>query len=300
MRGEGTYDIKGDCVPITCILRENLKKEFYFDQEPYTKLSLHIGKIPCVMIAPDDVQIITGSSEERRKLMDSLLSQMHPTYLRHLILYNKVLIQRNSLLKNAAESGYIDPVLLETINEQLIENGNIIYTYRKELINKYLPEILSLYLHIAGQKDDIDIQYQSQLYQDSFDNLLNQSLAKDQILQRTNVGIHKDDLGMLINGFPLRKYASQGQQKSYLIALKLAQFDVLSEAKNMKPLLLLDDIFEKLDQERITALMTLVSKQHFGQIFITDSHPERIAEILRGIQTTFNHFTVHQGTVQSA
>ena len=122
MRVEGIYDIKGDTIPITCILRETLKKEFYFDQEPYTKLSQHIGKIPCVMIAPDDVQIITGSSEERRKLMDSLLSQMHPIYLKHLIQYNKVLVQRNSLLKNAAETGSIDTVLLETINEQLTEN----------------------------------------------------------------------------------------------------------------------------------------------------------------------------------
>ena len=280
MRVEGTYDIKGDCVPITCILRENLKKEFYFDQEPYTKLSLHIGKIPCVMIAPDDVQIITGSSEERRKLMDSLLSQMHPTYLRHLILYNKVLIQRNSLLKNAAESGYIDPVLLETINEQLIENGNIIYTYRKELINKYLPEILSLYLHIAGQKDDIDIQYQSQLYQDSFDNLLNQSLAKDQILQRTNVGIHKDDLIITIQSQPFKQEASQGQRKSLLFAIRLAEWKLIKENKGFSPILLMDDIFEKLDEQRMIQLLDWVSHSTDGQVFITDTHKERVADLL--------------------
>ena len=145
MRVEGKYEINGDLTPITCILRENLKKEFYYDQEPYTKLSQHIGKIPCVMIAPDDVQIITGLSEERRKLMDSLLSQMYPEYLKQLIAYNKILVQRNSLLKQANESGVLDDLLLETINGQLVQHGEMIFKYRTELISTYLPAILKLY-----------------------------------------------------------------------------------------------------------------------------------------------------------
>jgi DNA replication and repair protein RecF len=280
MRVEGIYDINGDAIPITCILRETLKKEFYFDQEPYTKLSQHIGKIPCVMIAPDDVQIITGSSEERRKLMDSLLSQMHPIYLKHLIQYNKVLVQRNSLLKNAAETGSIDTVLLETINEQLAENGNLIFKYRKELINQYLPAILSLYEHVAKQKDEINIQYHSQLHQEKFETLLTQSLSKDQILQRTNVGIHKDDLIITIQGQPFKQEASQGQRKSLLFAIRLAEWKLIKENKGFSPILLMDDIFEKLDEQRMIQLLDWVSHSTDGQVFITDTHKERVADLL--------------------
>lgn len=280
MRVEGIYDIKGDTIPITCILRETLKKEFYFDQEPYTKLSQHIGKIPCVMIAPDDVQIITGSSEERRKLMDSLLSQMHPIYLKHLIQYNKVLVQRNSLLKNAAETGSIDTVLLETINEQLTENGNLIFKYRNELINQYLPAILSLYEHVARQKDEINIQYHSQLHQEKFETLLTQSLCKDQILQRTNVGIHKDDLVITIQGQPFKQEASQGQRKSLLFAIRLAEWKLIKENKGFSPILLMDDIFEKLDEQRMIQLLDWVSHSTDGQVFITDTHKERVADLL--------------------
>jgi DNA replication and repair protein RecF len=156
LRVHGEYEINKLNVPITCVLRENLKKEFYFDQIQYTKLSQHIGKIPCVMIAPDDVQIITGSSEERRKLMDSLLCQIYPDYLKYLIQYNKVLLQRNSLLKNAAETGVIDLVLVETLNAQLIENGQPIYEARKKLMSDLLPEIIRLYNHLAQRNDQIE------------------------------------------------------------------------------------------------------------------------------------------------
>ena len=280
MRVEGIYEMKGDSLPVTCVLRENLKKEFYFDQEPYAKLSQHIGRIPCVMIAPDDVQIITGTSEERRKLIDSLLSQMHSAYLKHLIQYNKVLIQRNSLLKNGAETGLMDMVLLETINEQLIVNGNFIYAYRKELIEKYLPEILSLYKHIAGELDEINIQYHSQLHQDSYSNLLKQSLQKDQILQRTNVGIHKDDLIITIQGQPFKQEASQGQRKSLLFAIRLAEWKLIKENKGFSPILLMDDIFEKLDEQRMIHLLDWVSHSTDGQVFITDTHKERVDELL--------------------
>lgn len=280
MRVEGKYEIKGETTPVTCILRENLKKEFYFDQEPYTKLSQHIGKIPCVMIAPDDVQIITGSSEERRKLMDSLLSQMHPDYLKHLIQYNKILVQRNSLLKNAAETNYLDTLLLETINEQLIENGKIIHKYRKELITIYLPAILALYQHIAGQQDEIDIQYQSSLNQDSFEHLIAQSLSKDQILQRTNVGIHKDDLQITIQNQPFKQEASQGQRKSLLFAIRLAEWNLIKENKGFSPILLMDDIFEKLDEQRMIQLLDWVSHSTDGQVFITDTHKERMENLL--------------------
>ena len=280
MRVEGSYGINDSIIPITCILRENLKKEFYFDKEPYTKLSQHIGKIPCVMIAPDDVQIITGASEERRKLMDSLLSQMDPTYLKHLIQYNKVLVQRNSLLKNAADTGYLDPILLETINEQLVDHGQCIYKERKKLIGNYLPEILSLYQHLAGHKDTIDIQYHSQLQEGNFSDLLKQSFAKDQVLQRTNTGIHKDDLIITIQGQPFKQEASQGQRKSLLFAIRLAEWKLIKENKGFPPILLMDDIFEKLDEKRMIQLLDWVSHSTDGQVFITDTHKERVANLL--------------------
>ena len=280
LRVHGEYQINDSKIPITCVLRENLKKEFYFDQIQYTKLSQHIGKIPCVMIAPDDVQIISGSSEERRRLMDSLLSQMYPSYLTHLIAYNKVLIQRNSLLKNAAETGVLDALVLEVLDEQLVYNGLQIFEFRTELIKKYLPSILKLYIHLAGSNDQIDIQYQSQLSNQNFRDLLNNSIVKDKIVQRTSIGIHKDDLIITIQGHSFKQEASQGQRKSLLFSIRLAEWELIKENKGFAPTLLMDDIFEKLDEERMKKLLSWVSECTDGQVFITDTHKERVANLL--------------------
>ena len=280
MRIDGTYIFGQNEVPITCILRENLKKEFYFDETPYTKLSHHIGKVPCVMIAPDDVQIITGTSEERRKLMDSLLSQLYPTYLHHLIQYNKVLVQRNSYLKLIAEQGNMDTIIIEAFNEQLIQHGDIIYQHRKELLNKFLPEILSLYKILAGKLDDIHIAYQSSLLTKSYQEQLKESLQKDMILQRTSVGIHKDDLVITIQGQSFKQEASQGQRKSLLFAIRLAEWVFIKKEKQLSPILLMDDIFEKLDENRMIQLLSWVHQNTDGQVFITDTHKERVEQIL--------------------
>ena len=280
LRIQGQYKINEEDIEVTCIIRENLKKEFYYDTEMYAKHSQHIGKIPCVMIAPDDVQIITGSSEERRRLVDSLLSQMHPEYLKYLIQYNKILVQRNSLLKLAAETGLIDALLLETLNEQLVQNGNPIFKFRSELMSELLPEVLSLYNHLAGQDDIIHIQYLSLLSNTPFDILLEQSLAKDKILQRTNVGIHKDDLVITIQGQPFKQEASQGQRKSLLFSLRLAEWKIIKKYKGFSPILLMDDIFEKLDEQRMIHLLDWVSNATDGQVFITDTHKERVADLL--------------------
>ena len=280
MRIEGKYLIHQNEVHIKCILRETLKKEFYFDEELIPKYSQHIGKIPCVMIAPDDVQIITGSSEERRRLMDSLLSQIYPDYIKTLIQYNKILTQRNSLLKLAAESGQLDPLLIETLNEQLVQNGNPIHQYRKELLTEWLPLILKLYQQIAGQSDNIDIQYQSLLHQESFDLLLQQSLPKDKILQRTQFGIHKDDLWITIQEQSFKQEASQGQRKSLLFAIRLAEWIIIKKYKGYAPILLMDDIFEKLDEKRMIQLLEWVSQSTDGQVFITDTHKERLTSLL--------------------
>jgi DNA replication and repair protein RecF len=232
------------------------------------------------MIAPDDVQIITGSSEERRKLMDSLLCQIYPPYLKYLIQYNKILLQRNSLLKNAAETGQLDMVLLETLNGQLIENGQPIYNYRKKLMNELLPSIIKLYNHLAQNNDQIDIQYQSQLDQDSFENLLLHSLPKDKAVLRTSTGIHKDDLVITIQGQSFKQEASQGQRKSLLFALRFAEWQFIKNNKGFAPILLMDDIFEKLDEQRMIQLLEWVSNSTDGQVFITDTHKERVADLL--------------------
>jgi len=280
MRVEGHFDIIGNETQVTCILRETGKKEFYFDDVLYPKLSQHIGKIPTVMIAPDDVQIITGLSEERRKLMDSLLSQIDANYLRLLIQYNKVLQQRNSLLKWSAEQGNLDETLLGTLNQQLVQYGQPIFEIRTKLLNKWLPLIQQLYISIAGNADAIHIQYQSNLYNNQFADLLHQALPKDKAMQRTSVGIHKDDLIITIQTQSFKQEASQGQRKSLLFAIRLAEWELLKKVKGFSPILLMDDIFEKLDEARMAHLLGWVATATDGPVFITDTHKARVADLL--------------------
>jgi DNA replication and repair protein RecF len=280
MRVEGLFDMIGNEIQVTCILRETGKKEFYFDDVLYPKLSQHIGKIPTVMIAPDDVQIITGLSEERRKLMDSLLSQIDANYLRLLIQYNKVLQQRNSLLKWSAEQGNLDETLLGTLNQQLVQYGQPIFEIRTKLLNEWLPLIQQLYITIAGNADAIHIQYQSNLHNNQFADLLHQALSKDKAMQRTSVGIHKDDLIITIQAQSFKQEASQGQRKSLLFAIRLAEWELLKKVKGFCPILLMDDIFEKLDEVRMAHLLGWVAKATDGPVFITDTHKARVADLL--------------------
>ena len=280
MRVDGQFDFSGNVAQVTCILRETGKKEFYFDEELYSKLSQHIGKIPTVMIAPDDVQIITGTSEERRKLMDSLLSQIDANYLRLLIQYNKVLQQRNSLLKWSAEQGTIDETLLSTLDQQLVEYGVPIFELRTTLLNEWLPIVQRLYVSIAGNADAIQIQYQSSLHNNQFQDLLNQALLKDKAMQRTTVGIHKDDLIITIQEQSFKQEASQGQRKSLLFAIRLAEWELLKKVKGYSPILLMDDIFEKLDEQRMAHLLSWVATSTDGPVFITDTHKARVADLL--------------------
>ena len=280
MRVEGHFDIIGNETQVTCILRETGKKEFYFDEVLYTKLSQHIGKIPTVMIAPDDVQIITGLSEERRKLMDSLMSQIDTNYLRLLIQYNKVLQQRNSLLKWAAEQGNLDETLLGTLDQQLVQYGQPIFEIRTKILNEWLPLIQQLYVSIAGNADAIYIQYQSNLHNNQFADLLHQALSKDKAMQRTSVGIHKDDLIITIQAQSFKQEASQGQRKSLLFAIRLAEWELLKKVKGFSPILLMDDIFEKLDEARMAHLLGWVATATDGPVFLTDTHKARVADLL--------------------
>jgi DNA replication and repair protein RecF len=285
---QGKFDASGSPEEVYCGIKKGQKKNFKRNSKEYEKLSDHIGRIPLVVISPSDISIITEGSEERRRFIDSVISQYDRNYLQCLIAYNKVLMQRNAALR----AGYAPEELLDVFDLQLIRQAMPIYETRQQFMQKFSAMVADYYVFLSGGNESISLYYDSGLHSAAPDVLLKNSREKDRVMQYTTQGIHKDDMGMLINEFPLKKYASQGQQKSFLIALKLAQFDMLSDIKNEKPVLLLDDIFEKLDQARITSLMTLVSQQHFGQIFITDSHPERIAEILREINTDFDHFEV--------
>jgi DNA replication and repair protein RecF len=227
------------------------------------------------MVAPDDIEMITGGSEERRRFIDTILSQINPQYLQHLITYNKILQQRNSLLKNS-EQRNMDMQLLQVLDEQLTEPGKEIYKQRKIFLEKLIPLAKQFYLQIADNKEAIELVYESQLNQCSFEESLERSRQKDIFSQRSNVGIHKDDLSSLLNDKPFRYVASQGQKKSLLFALKLAEFELLKENKGFAPLLLLDDVFEKLDDQRIQNLLQWVCVNNESQVFITDTHFERL------------------------
>jgi DNA replication and repair protein RecF len=265
---------------IVCIYRASQKKEFYLDDIAYEKFSYHIGKFPCVIIAPDDIEMITGASEERRKFMDTLISQVDAEYLQQLIVYNKVLAQRNSFLKNEALRSLFDFALLETLDEQLILPGNYIHKIRKDFSQKLFPLVQQFYKNISGNNEVISLEYNSLLNENNFTELLIASRQKDRLTQRTNVGIHKDDLIFLLQDNVFKAIASQGQRKSLLFACKLAEFAILKTVKHTPPFLLLDDVFEKLDESRIKNLLEYVCKENTGQVFITDTHADRLEKSL--------------------
>lgn len=272
---------------LVCILRENNKKEFQLNKENYKKFSEHIGKFPCVFIAPDDVQIITEGSETRRHFLDALLSQLNHGYLQHLIDYKKIIDERNSLLKSAAERNYFDVELLNVLDEQLIKNGEQIFTARKTFLKFFLPQVQKEYLTISESNDAVVLNYFSQLSNVSFKKLLKENRQRDLYLQRTGVGVHKDDIEIQMQQLPFKNIASQGQRKSLLFALKLAEFNILKEKKGFAPLLLLDDIFEKLDAQRMHNLLKKVCKEEQTPVFITDTHKERLQKAFEDLEVNY-------------
>lgn len=272
-------ELKND-FKLVLIYRGTGKKEIIMNDVAYEKFSAHIGKFPCVLIAPDDIELIIGASEERRKFVDTVISQMDAEYLQHLITYTKVLQQRNSLLKQFAENGNVNLSLLEVLDEQLIQPGNEIHEKRKNFTEQLIPLVKKFYHQIADNNETIDLIYLSNLNENSFEDLLKRSREKDMILQRTNVGIHKDDLEAQLNGRSFKNIASQGQRKSLLFALKLAEFELLKINKGFAPLLLLDDVFEKLDENRMQKLLEWVCENNDGQVFITDTHCDRLSDSL--------------------
>ena len=286
-RIEGDFRLLRQDEKIVCILRETGRKEFFINDEPYAKFAHHIGKFPCVIIAPDDVDMITEGGEGRRRFLDALLSQLNSTYLQSLMDYNKVLQQRNGYLKSFAEKPVRDKSLLDVYDEQLIRYGDFIFKERQTFLESFLPDVTRFYQQIAQVNENVELAYDSQLLNTSFENLLGQYRDKDLLYQRTHGGIHKDDLALFLNSQTFKNIASQGQRKSLLFALKLAEFETLKVAKKFPPLLLLDDVFEKLDEQRMHNLLDWVCVQNEGQIFITDTHGERIRQHLSKIGVAY-------------
>lgn len=291
----GQYEKDGVEEKISIQLSDRQEKKVRRNQKNYDRISDHIGFIPVVVISPGDSSLINGSGEERRRFMNIVLSQTDPAYLRAVQSYNRALLQRNKLLK--AEN--VSALLLEAMSMKMEKDAVYIHSRRKELADVISERCKQYYSLLSGNGEQVDIQYRSDLDNASYTELLAGSLERDMILGYTSKGLHRDDMELLIDGFPVRRCASQGQQKSFLIALKLAQFSIMKECYGYSPLLLLDDIFDKLDYERVRVLMKMVSDGDFGQIFISDTNRERVMAIVNNIGQNREQafFTVENGII---
>lgn len=287
---EGLFEKDQSNEKVVVSLKKGQKKVIKRNAKAYDKLSEHIGLIPLVMISPADRDLIAEGSDTRRKFIDSVIAQSDKTYLNHLINYNKVLSQRNALLKYFALNNTFNKDTLEVYNEQLNEYAQYIYEKRSAFLETFIPIFKSRYERISDANEAISLSYKSQLHEASLTALLDAHLNKDKVLQYTSVGIHKDDLNFEIDGFPIKKFGSQGQQKSFLIALKLAQFDFIKQQSGYAPILLLDDIFDKLDAQRVSQIVHLVNQDDFGQLFISDTHADRTEEVVKSTQQSYKMF----------
>ncbi len=280
---------------IQCNISIEKGKSIKYNQKKYKRFSEHIGKFPIVIISPTDSNLILEGSDVRRKYLDSSIAQYKRSYLQILIQHNKTLKQRNSLLKQFSEGNYFDQITLDAYDTPLRELANIIHAERTEFLKNLVPVFNKYYTDISGGKEKVDLNFKSQLTNQDYKQLLKESLYQDRASNYTQYGIHKDDIIFEMNDHPIKKIGSQGQQKSFLIALKLAQFEFIKKQTGFKPILLLDDIFDKLDDERVLKLITLVNENVFGQVFITDTHKERINNILNKAQIPYNIFFIENG-----
>jgi DNA replication and repair protein RecF len=295
---QGKYELNSINEEIHCGFKNGQKKKIRRNKKEYERFSEHIGLLPLVMISPADAVLIQGGSEERRRFMDSVISQYDRTYLEWLVRYNRALLQRNVLLKEVAGRNNIDPDIFAIWDEQLIHLGDKIHQKRKNFLQELLPVFQKYYTLISGANEVVSLEYSSQLNGMGFPLLLKESFSKDRMLQFTTTGIHKDDLELKLGDYSIKRLGSQGQNKTYLIALKFAQFDFIRSLNNVKPILLLDDIFDKLDSGRVEEIVKLVSDDHFGQIFITDTNREHLDGILREAGgDDFRIFVVDKGLI---
>ncbi|MCR9064081.1 MAG: DNA replication/repair protein RecF [Cytophagales bacterium] len=278
---------------ITISIGIGQKKTVLTNKKAYDRISQHIGKFPLVLIAPDDTDMIRDASDTRRKLFDSIMAQFDQEYLSAYQQYNRVLDQRNSLLKQFAERNYFDQQMLDSYSEPLANFAKQISNKRDEFMGLFEPLVKKHYKEISGAKEEANISYATEVKED-FSKVLKANQRKDLAAQRTTTGVHKDDFIFELDGHPLKKFGSQGQKKSFVLAVKLAQFDLLEKKSGQKPILLLDDIFDKLDDQRITKLIQKIDDDTFGQIFITDARPERTKRILEKVKADVKYFDLNR------
>jgi len=286
----GDYDKEDKTEKITVSLKRGQKKVIKRNGKIYDKFSDHIGFLPLVIISPADRDLIIEGSDTRRKFIDSVISQSDKVYLKHVINYNKVLAQRNALLKYFALNQTFNKDTLEVYNNQLNDLGTAIFEKRNAFLKEFIPIFKARYEAISNGNEVVELVYESDLFNGNLNTLLAQNINKDKALQYTSVGIHKDDLSFNIKEHPIKKFGSQGQQKSFLIALKLAQFDFIKSQSGVTPILLLDDIFDKLDENRVAQIIKLVDNENFGQLFISDTHPERTENVIKQVHQSYEMF----------
>lgn len=294
---QGDWVKDDQTVNIHIAVKNGAKKIVRRNKKEYEKLADHIGQFPAVMISPYDRDLISEGSELRRKWMDGIISQFDRKYLEAIQRYARVLEQRNALLKNMAEHQLFDRESIEVWNIQLVELGNRIFGKRKEFLEEFIPVFQRHYNSIGLEREEVHLAYQSQLIDKSFEDLLIENERKDAHTRFSNAGIHKDDLIFQIKGHPVKKFGSQGQQKSFIIALRLAQYEWLKQHLKVAPVLLLDDIFDKLDHSRVERLMKLVADQFFGQVLVTDTDIHRVETIFRESGLNAHMFKVEDGSV---
>lgn len=296
---DGEFVFEDRIESIQCAFKEDKKKRVRRNSKDYTRLADHIGLIPMVMVSPADSSLILEGSEERRRYMNSVISQYNRQYLDDVIQYNKALSQRNRILKDFARNHFFEEDLLTFWDEKLADTGTRIHLRRKEFLSELMPVFQRYYQTISGGHESVELTYQSQLDTASMQELLSASRERDCLLQFTTSGIHRDDLLLELSGYPMKQQGSQGQQKTYLIALKMAQYDFLKQVSDVRPLILLDDVFDKLDSDRVTQIMKLVAADHFGQIFITDTNQDHLEKILATIPVEYKLFRIEDEQVLS-
>ena len=286
--GRYSKDLKEEKIIVS--LKKGGKKVIKRNSKSYNRFSDHIGLLPLVIISPIDRDLITEGSDLRRKFIDGVISQNDKIYLDQIIRYNKILFQRNSLLKQFYLSRTFDHDTIEIYDEQLSKIGNLIFNKRKEFLELFTPIFFEKYSIISNNKEKVNLNYKSQLKNHTLQELLISNIEKDKVLQYTSVGIHKDDIEFLIGNYPIKKFGSQGQQKSFLIALKLAQYEVLKAKSGNSPILLLDDIFDKLDSKRVKQIIKMVNDSNFGQLFISDTDAKRTENVVKSAHDNYEIF----------
>lgn len=287
---DGLFEKNGRSEQIVCSLKKGQKKVLKKNGKAYEKFSEHIGFVPLVIISPSDNDLIMEGSETRRKFIDSVISQLDSIYLQELINYQKVLSQRNALLKYFALNHTFDKDTLEIYNAQLNDLGQSIFSKRREFLESFVPIFTKHHQAITGNAEEVNLVYDSQLHSKTLLQLFDENLGRDRVLQYTSAGIHKDDLLFEISGHPIKKFGSQGQQKSFLIALKLAQFEFMKKQSGVLPILLFDDIFDKLDETRVQKIVGMINDKTFGQIFISDTHADRTEDIVKSTHQSYKIF----------